>query len=239
MKKINKLNYKDLVIVYIISILFLHFIQVILYGNAINTLVSNLAIVILLVPIGSIFTSRKLIDFDANGNNKNIVEKIIDKYKLIFLSILFLSFSIYGIINSPYYLAGYQILVIAIVMIMWEFRKNVVNFKMIEVKEEVVFGILCLILIDILTILFLLSVKPVTVIEAQSRVRLEGFDKIEYSQIIVNIEDNINSYNDIELRNYAKSDLQDTKLNYYFFIASKNNVDYAVLVDVITGEVMK
>jgi uncharacterized protein YpmS len=122
---------------------------------------------------------------------------------------------------------------------MWEFRKNVVNFKMIEVKEEVVFCILCLILIDILTILFLLSVKPVTVIEAQSRVRLEGFDKIEYSQIIVNIEDNINSYNDIELRNYAKSDLQDTKLNYYFFIASKNNVDYAVLVDVITGEVMK
>jgi uncharacterized membrane protein YhaH (DUF805 family) len=239
MKKINKLNYKDLAIVYVVSILFLHFIQVILFGNAINTLVSNLAIVILLVPIGSIFTSRKLIDVDANGNNKNKVEKIIDKYKLIFLSILFLTFSIYGIINNPYYLASYQILVTALVMIVWEIRKRGVNFKSIEVKEEVIFGIICLILIDTLTIIFLLFVKPVTVIEAQSKVRLEGFEKIEYTQIIVSIADDFNSYKDKDLISYAKSDLQDNKLRYYFFIADKDSVDYAVLVDVLTGEVMK
>lgn len=239
MKKIYKLNYKDLVIVYVASIVFLHFVQVILFGNAVNTLVSNLAIVILLVPIGSIFTSRKLIDVDANGNIKNNYEKLIDKYKLIFLSLLFLVFSIYGIINNPYYLAGYQILVTALVMIIWELRKRVTNFTLKEDKEEVYFGILCLLLIDIITIVFLLVVRPITVIEAQSRVRLEGFEKIEYTKTIVNNNDDFSIYNELDLKIYAKSDLEDNKLNYYFFIANKNNIDYAVLVDVISGEVVK
>lgn len=239
MKKIYKLNYKDLVIVYVVSIVFLHFIQVILFGNAVNTLVSNLAIVILLVPIGSIFTSRKLIDVDANGNIKNKYEKFIDKYKLIFLSLLFLIFSIYGIINNPYYLASYQILIIGIVMIIWELRKRVTNFTLKEDKEEVYFGILCLILIDVLTIVFLLAVRPVTVIEAQSRVRLEGFEKIEYTQTIVNNDYDFSDYNNLDLKIYAKSDLKDNKLNYYFFIANKDNIDYAVLVDVLTGEILK
>jgi len=220
MKILGKVNYKNLTIVYIISILFLYCIQVIVYGMAITTLVSNLAIVILLVPIGSIYTSRRLTDKDANGNIKSKYEKFIDKYKLLFLAILFFCFSIYGIFNNSYYLASYQLFVISIIMIIWEVRTKKKDFKFREVKEEAIFGILCLILVDITAFSYLLIVDPLTVNQASKNLELAGFESVKYQEIV----DNSNV---------------DSKLGYYSFIVSKSTNEYEVLIDVVSGEILQ
>lgn len=218
----SKINFITACMLYIITCIFLYYVQYKLYGGAVDT---GLVYVVALPPIYFIL-------WFINSENEGKSEKENVKWKKILNIVLILAlfgFALYIIYNNPYELRAYEIISLLAVGVLIDLVKKIK--PEIDIKKIIpnfvsaAFGV-----VIITTVLYITILNPCTLQKAE-----EMLKKSNYENILFTCNCNILIFSAVNGIDSDRFNGDEEALGLYLFKAERDNKQYGVIVSIVNG----